>query len=132
MRGAQLIVLTLVAVAGVACGSARRDPVPAISAPVAVITGPCPAPPDSASTARLATVYLDGRRIAVNVPARLESEAPESYQLDAPEPPELAKVPIDSIDLVEFVRGPEAERLHGLCPGVVGFLITTKRPPDPR
>jgi len=30
--------------------------------------------------------------------------------------------------LIQFARGPEAEREYGLCPGVVAFLITTKRP----
>ena len=44
------------------------------------------------------------------------------------DPPALASLRPDELDLLQFSRGEEAEHRVGLCPGYVAFLVTTKRP----
>lgn len=112
-------ILSIAALAGCASAAGRST--------VAPVRSSCPTPPDSTGPERLATVLVDGRLVAANVKARLERSFPESYQLEEPEPPALKAIPAAEIDLIQFARGPEAEREYGLCPGVVAFLITTKR-----
>lgn len=87
----------------------------------------CPPPPDLSGPARLADVFIDGKRIASAVAARLESTSPDSYSLVEPEPPALQALAPERIDLIQFVSGPEAERDYGLCSGMVGFMITTRQ-----
>jgi hypothetical protein len=115
-----------VIVAGVlGCGSQAR------ASSLGVKPVECPAAPDSTGSVRLVSVIVDGRLVATNVKAALERSDPESYQLESPEPPAVAAVSPESIDLIQFVRGPDAEREYHLCPGVVGFLMTTKRAAPP-
>jgi hypothetical protein len=73
-------------------------------------------------------VFIDGKRIASAVAARLESTSPDSYSLVEPEPPALQALAPERIDLIQFVSGADAERDYGLCSGMVGFIITTRQP----
>ena len=88
----------------------------------------CSPPPDATGTARIADVFIDGQRVASGVPARLESESPEVYSLVEPEPDPVRALAPGSIDLIQFLHGPDAERAYGLCSGVVVFMITLRRP----
>jgi hypothetical protein len=94
--------------------------------PRAVEPRRCPPPPDLTGSTRLADVFVDGKRIASAVLARLESTSPDSYSLVEPEPPALQALAPERIDLIQFVSGPDAERDYGLCSGMVGFIITTR------
>lgn len=106
-----------VAALGCAASGPRSVPPPgALACPVV----------DTAAGKRLASIVIDGRLVAERLPARREQEMPETYQLDGPEPAELERLPPERIDLLQFVRGPEAEKEYRLCPGGVAFLITTK------
>lgn len=87
----------------------------------------CPPPPDLAGPTRLADVFVDGKRVASAVAARLESTSPDSYSLVEPEPSALQALAPERIDLIQFVTGPDAERDYGLCSGMVGFIITTRQ-----
>jgi hypothetical protein len=115
----------VVIVGGLALGGCASRPG---SGSATLAPASCPAAPDSTGPLRLATVFIDGRPLATNVRARLTSAFPESYELEPPEPAAVAAIPVQSIDLIQFVRGPEAELAYRLCPGAVAFLITTKRP----
>ncbi len=85
----------------------------------------CPAT-DTAAGHRTASIFIDGREIAAGLSARRGTEEfPETYSLDGPEPEALAALPVERIDLIEYVRGADAERSYRLCPGGVAFLITT-------
>lgn len=76
--------------------------------------------------ARFGSVFLDGRRVGVDLPVRRTGEAPEAYELLGPEPEPLAALPVERIDLVQYARGPDAEARYGLCPGTVAVLISTR------
>jgi hypothetical protein len=97
------------------------------SAPPAVQAGPadCRAV-DSAAGHWLATIFIDGVRVGDHLAARLEQIEPETFELTDPEPPRLAALRPETIDLLQFSRGPDAERALGLCPGYVAWLLTTK------
>ncbi|MHB1327319.1 MAG: hypothetical protein ACYC2K_03880 [Gemmatimonadales bacterium] len=85
----------------------------------------CPAT-DTTAGQRVASVFIDGREVAAGLLARRGAEEfPETYSLDDPEPEAIASLPVERIDLVEYVRGVEAEQSYRLCPGGVAFLITT-------
>lgn len=119
MCNRRLAALGLVGV--VACAApARREaaaPKPA----------PCPPPTAVGDSLRSGSVLIDGRRVAERVPLRLEQLVPESYSIVGPEPPALAALPVERIDLIQFTSGPEAEARYGLCPGTVAILVTTRR-----
>ncbi len=90
-----------------------------------------PAPVDCAAAdttagIRIASVFIDGRRVAAGRKARLDQPFPETYALEGEEPAEVKALPVERIDLIQFLRGEEAERVHQLCPGGVAFLITTR------
>jgi hypothetical protein len=92
-------------------------------------SNPTPVPcavTDTAAGHRIASVFLDGRRIAAGLPARLVQAFPETFELEVDDPPALAAVPVERIDLIQFQRGLDAEREYQLCPGGVAYLITTK------
>jgi hypothetical protein len=87
-----------------------------------------PCPPAVADTAsrRYARVFIDGRQVGGNV--LVEQEAGSiSYDIVGQEPAELAKLPVNRIDLVSYDSGAEAEKKYRLCPGMVAILITTKK-----
>lgn len=111
--------LALITAATIACA-----PPPAPVTP----TPQCPSAVPAGQPARFASIFIDGKLVAANLEARQEQEFPETYVLVAPDPPAVAAIPAASIDLIQFLRGPDAEREFGLCPGVVAFLISTKAP----
>ncbi len=112
--------LALAATLAAACaGSARQSavqPAPANCRPV-----------DSAAGLWRATIFIDGTRVGDHLAVRREQVEPESFELTDPEPPGLAALRPEAIDLLQFSRGPEVETTLGLCPGYVAWLITTKR-----
>ncbi|MFN0178631.1 MAG: hypothetical protein ACKVZ0_07490 [Gemmatimonadales bacterium] len=110
-------------IVGVLMGCGNRG-----TSPRAVEPRQCPPSPDLAGPTRLADVFIDRKRIASAVLARVESTSPDSYSLVEPEPPALQAIAPERIDLIQFVSGPDAERDYGLCSGMIGFLITTRRP----
>ncbi len=72
------------------------------------------------------TIFLNGARIGDHLLARREPSEPEVFELTDPEPPGLAALRPEAVDLVQFSRGDETETTFGLCPGYVAFLVTTK------
>jgi len=86
----------------------------------------CPEPVPGDEPSRFGSVFIDDRRIATNVAVRRTNEFPETYELVGPEPSALAALPVERIDLVQYVRGPEAEQSYALCPGTVAILFATK------
>ncbi len=107
--------LAIGALVGCAAGTSRGAPAAAL----------CPAT-DTTAGHRTASVFIDGREVAAGLSARRGTEEfPETYSLDDPEPEALARLPVEQIDLIEYVRGADAERSYRLCPGGVAFLITT-------
>jgi hypothetical protein len=88
--------------------------------------GECPPVVSLDQPAGFGSVFVDGRRIATNLAVRRTSAFPESYEIDGPEPDALAEIPVERIDLVQYDRGDEAERMHSICPGTVALLFTTK------
>jgi hypothetical protein len=88
--------------------------------------GSCPPVVSLDQPARFGSVFVDGRQIATNVSVRRTSAFPESYEIDGPEPEALAAIPVERIDLVQYVRGDDAERTHAICPGTVALLFTTR------
>lgn len=83
---------------------------------------------DSAAGQWRAAIFLDGVRVGDHLAARREQVEPETFELTDPEPPRLAALRPETIDLLQFTRGPDAETALGLCPGYVGWLVTTKPP----
>lgn len=94
---------------------------------VAAAPGPaeCPAV-DTTAGVRIASVFIDGRQVASGRRARLDAPFPETYSLEGDDPAELKALPVERIDLIQFLRGEDAERAYRLCPGGVAFLITTR------
>lgn len=88
---------------------------------------PCPPPTAPGDSLRSGTVLIDGRPVATAVPMRLEQLTPETYTIPGPEPDSLRALPVERIDLIQFLSGPDAERLYALCPGTVAMLVTTRR-----
>ena len=111
-------------VAIVALGAACSSP----KSPAVAATPACPPAVPTDQPARFATIFVDGKVVASNLEARREQEFPETYELVNPEPPAVAAIPAGTIDLIQFLRGPDAERDYDLCPGVVAFVISTKKP----
>jgi len=93
---------------------------------VAAAPRDCPAPVSQDQPSRFGSVFIDERPVARNVPVRRTNEFPETYELTDPEPPELAALPVTRIDLVQYLRGPEAEATYQLCPGTVAVRFVTK------
>ncbi len=83
-------------------------------------------PVDSLRGAWRATVFIDGRRVGDHLRARREPVEPETFELTDAEPPTLAALRPEAVDLLQFSRGKEAENTFGLCSGYVAFLVTTK------
>ncbi len=83
---------------------------------------------DSVGGVWRATVFIDGKRAGDHLRARREQLEPETFELSEADPPALASLRPDELDLLQFSRGEEAEHRVGLCPGYVAFLVTTKRP----
>ena len=81
---------------------------------------------DSAAGTWRAAVFIDGQRVGDHLRARREQVEPETFELGEAEPPLLAALGPERIDLIQFTRGEEAEATLGLCPGYVAFLVTTK------
>ncbi|MGE0443249.1 MAG: hypothetical protein AB7L66_09635 [Gemmatimonadales bacterium] len=88
---------------------------------------PCP-PADTVANRWIASVVIDDRVVAEHLAARREQEFPEVFALEGPDPEPLARLPAGRIDLVQFVRGRDAEEAYRLCPGGVALLITTRSP----
>lgn len=105
-----------------ACGgqSAATNPAP--------VAGRCPVV-DTTAGVRAASIFIDGKLVEAGRTARLTQEFPETFALDGDDPPALAALPAGKIDLLQFVRGVEAETDYRLCPGGVAFLITTRAGP---
>ena len=94
-------------------------------------TGPvpsteCPPAVSLDQPARFGSVFVDGRMVGANLAVRRTNPFPETYEIDGPEPAALAAIPVERIDLVQYVRGDDAERTHALCPGTVALLFTTR------
>ncbi len=83
-------------------------------------------PADSLRGAWRATVFIDGKRVGDHLRARREQVEPETFELSDVEPPTLAALRPEAVDLLQFSRGLEAENTFGLCSGYVAFLVTTK------
>lgn len=81
---------------------------------------------DSLSGVWLAAVFVDGTRVGDHLPARRDQVEPETFDLTGPEPPGLASIRPEDLDLLQFSRGAEAERTLALCPGYLAILVTTK------
>ena len=114
----RLVLAAGIAVAAAcASGQTAASPTP--------VTAPCP-PSDSTANRWIASVFIDGKLIAANLPAKREQEFPETFALTGPEPAALAALAPEKIDLIQFSKGPDAEAEYQLCPGGVAFLITTR------
>ncbi len=98
-----------------AAGCAPAHPVPAVAA--------CPAAPGADRI--LASVFVDGRRVADGVPVALTATEPEAYDFIGEPPQAVRDLPPGRINLVQFVGGDAARVEHGACPGMVAVLITT-------
>lgn len=110
-----------VALIGACAGPGR----PALS----VAPGPVDCQPvDSVGGFWRVTVFIDGKRVGDHLRARREQLDPETFELSDAEPPALASLPPEAVDLLQFSRGEDAETTVGLCPGYVALLVTTKRP----
>lgn len=110
----------LVAAAMVGCGAGRSG----VQTPISPTD--CPEPASADEPSRFGSVFIDGRRVASNVAVRRTNAFPETYELVGPEPSELAALPVERIDLVQYLRGPDAEMSYALCPGTVAVLFATK------
>jgi hypothetical protein len=99
------------------------------SAPTRANPGKEPCPPAVAESAaeRYGQVFIDGKKVGTAVKVKREGGDPETYEIVDSEPPQLRKLPVAKIDLIQYSRGPEAEKRYGLCPGVVAIVITTKK-----
>lgn len=105
-----------------ACASPRAAPTPDPQD-----QAPCPTA-DTTAGAWIASIFIDGEAVARRLPAKREQEFPETFALLGDDPPALASLAADRIDLIQFVRGADAEAEYRLCPGEVAMLITTRRP----
>lgn len=112
--------MVLLVAGGVGSLSCGKPPVTPAPAPV------CRPAPDASGGRRWADVFVDGKPVARGVIVRLEQASPETYGFEGEEPVGLRAVPTDRIDLIQFLRGPEAESSYGICSGYVAVLVTTK------
>jgi len=110
----------VIATALVGCGAGRSG------GQTAIAPADCPEPVSADEPSRFGSVFIDGRRVASNLAVRRTNAFPETYELVGPEPGELAALPVDRIDLVQYLRGPDAEMSYALCPGTVAILFATK------
>ncbi|MEZ4455866.1 MAG: hypothetical protein R2882_04820 [Gemmatimonadales bacterium] len=97
-----------------ALGCAAAAAPGALPAPAAA----CP-PSDTLANRWVASVVIDDRVVAEHLPARREQEFPETWALEGPDPEALTTLPAERIDLLQFMRGAEAEAAYHLCPGGV-------------
>jgi hypothetical protein len=88
-----------------------------------------PCPPAVADTAsiRYGRVFIDGKAVGGNLKVRREPGEPETYEIVDPEPTELEHLPVSKIDLIQYLKGPDAETKYRVCQGMVAIVITTKR-----
>lgn len=88
----------------------------------------CPPPTGITDTLRFGSIVIDGVVAARGTPFRLESSDPPTYAVVGEEPPALARLPVERIELVQFVSDPQATRRYDRCPGIVVMIISTRRP----